>query len=228
MRAAAASLIAIGLSLAPSASEARPFRVGEIPNGGRLGCETCHETEGGVIFNPFGSDARSALVGDGAASEKSVDWAQLAGRDSDGDGFTNGQELLDPEGTWRSGMPNPPGTPSAPGDPASLPTSGACGDGLLTAAETCDGAELRDQTCESQNLGGGELRCGADCRLDTSGCTGEIVEDDAGDEAIEEGGCAASGGVGTPRSAPLTLVLVALAFRSRRRSRQQQVGQRVG
>ena len=78
MRAAAASLIAIGLSLAPSASEARPFRVGEIPNGGRLSCETCHETEGGVIFNPFGSDARSALVGDGAASEKSVDWAQLA------------------------------------------------------------------------------------------------------------------------------------------------------
>ena len=26
---------------------------------------------------------------------------------SDGDGFTNGQELQDPDGTWSTGNPNP-------------------------------------------------------------------------------------------------------------------------
>ena len=49
----------------------------------------------------------------------------------------------------------------------------ACGDGLIDPDEQCDGAALQVQNC--QQLGyyqqNGELRCNADCTLDTSACS---------------------------------------------------------
>ena len=45
-----------------------------------------------------------------------------------------------------------------------------CGDGLINATdEQCDGTDLGDFTCESLGLEG-ELRCTADCTLDTDSC----------------------------------------------------------
>jgi hypothetical protein len=49
-----------------------------------------------------------------------------------------------------------------------------CGDGMRTGTESCDGADLAEMTCGklgyySQTTG---LKCGADCKFDTSGCTG--------------------------------------------------------
>lgn len=72
-----------------------------IPNGGRYSCGMCHEK--GVIdeLTRFGRDAQRALNKEGSL------WENLYGRDSDGDGFTNGQELQDPEGNWKYGMHNP-------------------------------------------------------------------------------------------------------------------------
>jgi hypothetical protein len=172
------------------------------------------------VFNPFGSDVRSVLVGGGSTSSKDVDWAQLAGRDSDGDGFTNGQELLDPDGVWRIGDASPVGAPSAPGDSGSTPTGRDCGDGRLSAVETCDGDDLRGETCESQNLGGGALACGADCRLDTSGCTADAADDDDGEAAPEEGGCTTA--AVAPRGAAKALAFAVLGLAvtlSRRRRR---------
>lgn len=205
-------LLASAASL--GSAEARPFRVTEIPNGEHRGCETCHQTDGGIIFNAFGSDVRSFLVGDGAASGRHVDWAALAGRDSDGDGFTNGQELGDPDGTWRTGDADPSSVPSAPGDPASVPVSGACGDGQLSPAETCDGAQLRGATCENQNLGAGTLACTAECRLDTSGCDGGAATGDddgsAGDDpGGDAGGCALA--PAHPEGASSSALAVAIA-----------------
>ncbi len=47
-----------------------------------------------------------------------------------------------------------------------------CGDQFIDPGETCDGAELGGATC--RGLGfyqtDGQVRCGADCQLDTSGC----------------------------------------------------------
>lgn len=227
MRLVPAGLIAVLLVSMSSVVEARPFRVAEIPNGEHRSCETCHETDGGIIFNAFGSDVRSFLVGDGAASGRHVDWAALAGRDSDGDGFTNGQELGDPDGTWRSGDADPASVPSAPGDPGSVPVSGACGDGQLSPAETCDGDQLRGATCESQNLGAGDLACTAECRLDTSGCSASADDDEDGESgggAADAGGCAAAG---SPRPAPGAETWLAASIaatlrlrRSRRASRR--------
>ena len=65
--------------------------------------------------------------------EGDVVWGpELAALDADGDGFTNGEELQDPEGAWRLGDPKP-GNPDAvthPGDPDSHPPTRA------TAIET--------------------------------------------------------------------------------------------
>ncbi len=87
--------------------------VSRIPNGATFSCVTCHGPSGPPL-NGFGS----AFLSGGTV------WnASLAGRDSDGDGATNGRELGDPAGTWVAGAPNPPGPVTNPGDPASKPPS---------------------------------------------------------------------------------------------------------
>ncbi len=202
---------------------ARSFRVQEIPNGNARSCQTCHETSQGVIFNPFGSEVRAHLVGEGAISERHVDWAALAALDSDGDGASNGQELGDPDGAWRIGDANPQGDISAPGDPNNS-AGGGCGDGQLSASETCDSDQLRGATCDNQNLGQGEMMCDLDCRLDTSNCDGSTAGEDDGDAAPADdgGGCgvargdASLGRVGAAE-APLVAALVAMILRRRRR-----------
>ncbi len=54
----------------------------------------------------------------------------------------------------------------------SVCTGGRCGDGLLQVdrGEKCDGANLDDQTCSSQGLGGGTLSCKTNCRFEVSRC----------------------------------------------------------
>ncbi len=102
-------------------SSARPFRPGQMPNGNVFNCATCHISEfGGGPRNPFGQDVFPRVN----PGQPTVFWGpELAMIDSDGDGFTNGEELLDPEGTWQQGDPQP-GDPSLvthPGDPDSKP-----------------------------------------------------------------------------------------------------------
>jgi len=98
---------------------ARSFRVSQIPNGNKFSCQTCH-------VSPAGGDERNAF---GKLVEKrfltsptgNVIWGpELASLDADGDGVTNGQELLDPFGIWTSGSPNPGNSSSvtAPGNNA--------------------------------------------------------------------------------------------------------------
>ena len=61
----------------------------------------------------------------------------------------------------------------------SLDTSGCllavCGDGMADADwrsyESCDGTDLRNQTCYDLGYPGGELACASDCSFDRSGCS---------------------------------------------------------
>lgn len=83
-----------------------------VPNGNIIGCDGCHNN--GFNLNSFGLDYGNA------GRQWTVALAQM---DSDNDGFTNGQELLDPAGEWSVGDPNP-GSPSDvtnPGDASSHP-----------------------------------------------------------------------------------------------------------
>jgi hypothetical protein len=53
-----------------------------------------------------------------------------------------------------------------------------CGDGSANReAEACDGTDFRGSTCTSFGFAAGFLKCTADCRVDTSQCTGFTVED---------------------------------------------------
>jgi hypothetical protein len=102
---------------------ARDFRVDYIPNGKVNKCLNCHtqvDPKDGKSLTPFGKIVESNYLDDNG----DVIWnAALAALDSDGDGFSNGTELQDPNGTWLHGNSDP-GTPantSNPGDKASIP-----------------------------------------------------------------------------------------------------------
>lgn len=59
--------------------------------------------------------------------------------------------------------------------PAGSPDAGAavCGNGVLEPNEECEGFDTRGATCDSLGLTIGAIKCGADCKLDTSGCGGK-------------------------------------------------------
>ena len=99
----------VGLLLLAEVAQARDIYPGRIPNGTVNSCHTCHIAEaGGGPRNSFGE----AFDAGGKA------WsADLAVLDSDGDGHSNGAELLDPTGAWSTGDP-------APGDPADVTLPG--------------------------------------------------------------------------------------------------------
>ena len=99
-------------------ADARPARVGQIPNGSMIGCAACHvNPSGGGTLTPFGRDINNNyLVPSGRTGV--VQWnAMLAMLDSDGDGVSNGQELGDPDG---DGMTDASIQVTNPGDPNSF------------------------------------------------------------------------------------------------------------
>jgi len=83
-----------------------------IPNGDVFGCENCH-TPNMSAKTPFGTDYKNY---------GKVWSSTLATLDSDGDTYTNGEELQDPDGTWVKGQPQPgdPALVSNPGDSDSI------------------------------------------------------------------------------------------------------------
>lgn len=217
----ACTLLASALVAAPA--EAREFRVNEIPNGPKRGCFNCHRDGGGSSFNDFGSDARTSLEGDTVASEKHVNWQKFYMRDSDGDGYTNGQELGDPNGTWMPGMPNPTGEITNPGDDKSFPKP-VCNNGKLDPGESCEGTMLSKPDCAAASAGNGKLACTATCKFDYSDCS--IIppgaeDDDGGELNPMDDGC--SSGAHGARASTHGLfaalgALVVLGARRRRRA----------
>jgi hypothetical protein len=93
----------LAANLVTTDAEARFFRMAKVPNA-VADCNTCHTNGGGTARNPFGLDVQALVTPNG----EEVFWgAELAALDSDGDGFTNGEELGDPEGLWQEGDPSP-------------------------------------------------------------------------------------------------------------------------
>ncbi len=215
-------------------AEARDFRVNEIPNGAQFGCLNCHQTNDGKSFTPFGTDVRCHLVGPGPTSMQHVDWVNpnaggtcgpLFQRDSDGDGYTNGQELADPNGMWAQGKASPSGAHSNPGNPDSvLPP--VCNNSKLDPKEECDGSLMSKNDCSEIQLGAGALACTPGCHFDTTACS-IAASGSGGDGSNGSTGCAvaarpASSSFGVPASDGTGRVLafcglgIAIIVRARR------------
>lgn len=97
-----------------------------IPNGDIFSCDNCHLPDMSAK-TPFGIDYKN---------HGKVWSSTLATLDSDGDTYTNGEELQDPAGTWVKGQPQPgdPALVSNPGDPDSIPVVGFSISGNVSGA----------------------------------------------------------------------------------------------
>ncbi|MEZ4462123.1 MAG: hypothetical protein R3E66_20860 [bacterium] len=150
-------VVLLGSLLTTSAATARSFRVNQIPNGATFSCLTCHNSQSGRGENAFGRKVGATLLG------SNVNWLADYAADSDGDGYSNGLELGDPEGFWTTGQASPPGMVSNPG----VASSTLCGDGILNGPEECDG-DAMGAVCPADQPG--TVICTALCKLDFSGC----------------------------------------------------------
>jgi len=120
---AALSAALVGIGLVPQA-EARSARVAQVPNGKVYGCATCHmSASGGDARNVFGKMVEKQFLTDATYTGTVIWGTELAQLDADGDGFTNGEELGDPDGVWSRGSTSPgdPASVTSPADPASHP-----------------------------------------------------------------------------------------------------------
>ena len=81
-----------------------------------------------------------------------------------------------------------------------------CGNGVIDAAERCDGTNLAGQTCLNLGLGDGQLACAANCGdLDTSGCAGAASCGNGRVDAEEQCDTGIASGVGAcPATCPAT------------------------
>ncbi len=127
-----ASLFFSVLAIPMSASAYSTFPSTKIPNGTVNQCLTCHLTSGGggtcagggSCFNVFGAQFNT----------NGQTWnATLAALDADGDGYTNGQELLDPTGSWTSGSASP-----GPSEYVTLPGANSDMDECVLGYDWCD------------------------------------------------------------------------------------------
>jgi hypothetical protein len=215
--------LAFALFITTSHASARPFRVADIPNGSERTCLNCHGDTKGSTRTDFGSDAQTYLGGPGAVQQQHVDWTPLCPLDSDGDGWTNGKELGDPDCTWKAGDPDPKAFTFNPGDENSHPFP-ICGNGKLDADEPCEGTLMSATSCMEEDAGEGQLGCTEKCAFDYSGCSmppgaspypeGEFEEGEEGC-GVAEAGAPASGGAGVA-----ILVGIALARIAARRPRR--------
>ena len=93
-------------------AEARPLYPIELPFQ-QFSCSTCHDgATSTASINEFAKDFRDA----------GYTWTEaLCQEDSDGDGASNGEELLDPDCTWMRGQAARMGMANRPSDATDVP-----------------------------------------------------------------------------------------------------------
>ena len=104
MRGTLSLVIVLFLTMTPSTAFGSGWMRRGVPNGDRFGCALCHfnasAPPGATSFplNGFGDDVRLYL-----RPSNYVKWSlTLANRDSDSDGYTNGEEVQEITGAWRA------------------------------------------------------------------------------------------------------------------------------
>lgn len=211
-------IIALTFLTMGATSEARPFRVDDIPNGSKFTCLNCHGDLKATYNTDFGSDARNYLIPGGTISMQHVDWTPLCPLDSDHDGWTNGQELGDPDCIWKSSDADPKGLLTNPGVYESAPPP-ICGSGKLEANEACDGDLFAETNCLFVGAGEGKLGCTAECKFDYSDCSdgpGTMPIPDPPQTTGKESGCSIQRGGLSASGEASVLGMIGLVFAARR------------
>lgn len=180
-----------------------------IPNGNVNTCLNCHMTAtGGDARNPFGHDVEVSRV------NFLPRWTNVFDLDSDGDGYTNGEELGDPCGVFVRNQVPPPITMgiTLPGNPESHPTEhtiAMCNGG---------GSSSAGGGSSSSSSGGGGVDAGAVTAPDAGGGNASSSESSSSGGSTTGGGGCCGGGNSAARVGDLSLLaLFALVLRFRRR-----------
>lgn len=141
-----------------------------LPNGNRNSCQTCHNgATNGNSLNEFGI---SVFQTGGGVRDRVAppNWSKLFSLDSDGDGYTNGVELGNADGTWTSGATAGPYL-SHPGKADSTPCGNGQIDAKVNGSEECDGTNFGGKTCADFGGDAGAMpKCSSTCTIDASMC----------------------------------------------------------
>ncbi len=202
------SVVVVLLAVVFGASnvEARQFRVDQVPNN-QWECGLCHQGGlGGAPLNDFGKQVEDNLSSPKRSAD--VDWQAIYDLDADGDGFTNGEELGDPNGDWSEGDPDPEREPTDPNDSGSFPeeTGGDTGVESDAGMQADAGDGESDAGGSEPDIGGGESDVGggemdASVSLDAGGTSG------GAGSGVGDQGCSSTGS-GQPAGRMLGLLVV--------------------
>lgn len=126
---------------------------------------------------PFGESSSAGGDGGGGASAVTSGPGNGGSTGDGGAGVTGATTTSTGTTTTTAG----PGGGGGGTTVSSTAAGAMCGDGVLNAAEQCDGQDLGGSTCVAQGFTGGTLACRADCLFSFDGCTG------CGNGAVEAG-----------------------------------------
>ncbi len=137
----------------------RPERLPSLPDLGEPGmnnnsCNTCHTSGGGTRRNPFGLDWEAAYPRFQDFGLNATDaFAAVADLDSDGDGFTNAEELADGKHPGNAtSSPAPVNTPPTATDATAQANRGRSVE-IALAGEDADGDALSFRLAQSPTHG---------------------------------------------------------------------------
>lgn len=188
MRTLTLTLAALGLLATPA--YANDALQDEVPNGDTLGCIGCHPFASAL--NPFSTQMKDAA---------NV-WLDFCELDADGDGYSNGAELGDPDCVWAVGQQPASPTVYAPADPNVFPGPEPADDGVQPDL----GDVRRDDAGRPLDDAGQPIG-------DAAPDPGDPPTGDAVSNLDED--CTAT--PGAPAAPPITLALLTLIALTRRR-----------
>ncbi|CAH0485905.1 unnamed protein product [Peronospora farinosa] len=184
------AMLALGLMVAPSTIESYPSYVSLIPNGGEV-----PDTPNLGHLDPAGETGMS-VFGEAFSKATNVWGPALCQEDTDGDGYTNGQELGDPCCTWTES--NPAGLITDglgdPSDGSKVPTNSKLLAGCSSEGAGTTGSGGRDDVVGKVAPGGPmvEPTNGPKTGPVNGGMPPDDDEDDASESAVITAGTAVS------------------------------------
>jgi hypothetical protein len=148
-----------------------------VPGTATYGCQLCHLTEPTEFeppdYDSFGEQSKQFVV-TGEDGTQVIDWSGLCPLDADGDGYSNGREVDDPDCNYPEFIPD--STSSDPGDTNSVPFDEQPSDAGMDASE--DGSSDASDDGEAQDTEFHDSETGNDDGTSNSGSGCSVLVDE--------------------------------------------------